>query len=489
MSELSIGHCIDGFRIDSLLYAGAMAQIFEVSYADGRPAPFAMVMKSLKLSQGDGGENVTSFEVELQMLEALHGEYIPRFVAASDLTAPALYMVLEHITGQTLQKWMDDNASVPLEEKLSDICSIMSGVAEAVHGIHEQNACHLDLKPANIMVTPESRVVLLDFGLSFHGDYPDLLAEEFRQAVGSPAWISPEQVVGVRGDPRSDVFAIGVILYELACGELPFGAPETSGGMRNRLWMSPKPPRAINPSVPKWLQEIIMNCLQPKADDRYSSAALLAFDLRNPSQVNVTDRGEQLTGTSLLQKLKRFFWSAGIEYTPSALPRRTIKEVPIVMVAIPSRSNVDDVVLWGLRRMAGRALGNRMGARLAVVTVLKSSMVSSTNDDFSETTMHRQLISKMQRWADGIDVRGHQISFHVLDSDDIPGAILCFASENHVDLIIMGANSSKRVGSRIIARGALRVASEANCTVTLVREQLPFPKLSQLAETYQEPIS
>ena len=77
--------------------------------------------------------------------------------------------------------------------------------------------------------------------------------------MGSPAWIAPEQVVGVRGDPRSDLFAIGVILYELATGELPFGAPATTGGLRQRMWMDPAPPRAIAPEVPPWLQEVILH--------------------------------------------------------------------------------------------------------------------------------------------------------------------------------------------------------------------------------------
>ena len=87
---------------------------------------------------------------------------------------------------------------------------------------------HLDLKPANVLFRDDGSAVLLDFGLSCHAHYPDLLAEQLRKAVGSPAWIAPEQVVGVRGDPRSDIFAIGVMLYQLCTGELPFGEPQTA---------------------------------------------------------------------------------------------------------------------------------------------------------------------------------------------------------------------------------------------------------------------
>ena len=140
--------------------------------------------------------------------------------------------------------------------------------------------------------------MLLDFGLSWHAHYPDLLAEEMRVAVGSPPWMAPEQVVGVRGDPRSDVFAIGVMLYEMATGELPFGDPQTRGGLRQRLWMDPPPPRVLAPQTPDWLQEVILRCLEPEADQRYGSAAQLAFELANPDQVHVGERGLRTRRTS-----------------------------------------------------------------------------------------------------------------------------------------------------------------------------------------------
>ena len=141
-------------------------------------------------------------------------------------------------------------------------------MARAIHALHLQNTCHLDLKPANVIWASGGHAVLLDYGLSCHAHYPDLLAEELRQAVGSPTWISPEQVVGIRGDARSDIFALGVILYELATGELPFGNPLTKNGLRQRLWMDPTPPRVLNAQLPDFLQEIILKCLEPVADNR-----------------------------------------------------------------------------------------------------------------------------------------------------------------------------------------------------------------------------
>ena len=156
--------------------------------------------------------------------------------------------------------------------------------------------------------------------------------QQLRKAVGSPAWIAPEQVVGVRGDPRSDIFALGVILYEFATGELPFGAPQTAGGMRQRLWMDPVPPRKRRADVPEWLQEIILRCLEPQAENRYPSAAHLALDLANPDQVKITERGKRMAGTGFKTHFKRWLKAAGKHYEPSPAPSKRIDEVPILWV-------------------------------------------------------------------------------------------------------------------------------------------------------------
>lgn len=173
--------------------------------------------------------------------------------------------------------------------------------------------------------------------------------------MGSPAWIAPEQVVGVRGDPRSDIFAAGVILYELATGELPFGEPRTDGGMRQRLWMDPPLPRKLRPQIPEWLQEIILRCLSLEAAKRYPSAAHLAFDLNHPDQVTITARGKKTQSTGFRVHFRRWLKAAGMHYHPSPLPAQKIDEVPIVMVAMPNK-DVSDATLYSLRQAVSRSL-------------------------------------------------------------------------------------------------------------------------------------
>jgi len=321
--------------------------------------------------------------------------------------------------------------------------------------------------------------VLLDFGLSCHAHYPDLLAEELRKAVGSPAWIAPEQVVGVRGDPRSDIFAIGVMLYELATGELPFGEPATAGGMRQRLWMDPVPPRKRNPLVPEWLQEVILKCLHPEAAKRYPSAAHLAMDLSHPDQIRITERGRQIKGTGFKEHFKRWLKAAGMHYQPSPLPSQQIKEVPILMVALP-HADVSDATWYSLREAVARSLGIRPGARLACVTVISSGDISSTESSQSESSVHRMHLARMQQWSQGLDLHDHQVSFHVLESGDVADALVKYAQGNDVSMIIMGAATHGLQMQRFVTTVPIKVAMEAPCTVILVKQDVPFEFLGTL---------
>ena len=474
MKLMAPGTELDGFRIGKCLHAGGMAHVYEVSYADARPSPFPMVMKVPRMTAGDGAENIVSFEVELQMLQVLQGAYVPRLVASGDLLHLP-YLVMEHIPGQSLQQWLDVQQAERTPVRVEELIRIGVATAKALQSLHAQNVCHLDLKPANLLLCPDGRVVLLDFGLSCHAHYPDLLAEELRKAVGSPTWMAPEQVVGVRGDPRSDIFALGVILYELATGELPFGDPQTQGGLRQRLWMKPAPPQQHRPDLPDWLQEVILRCLQAQAQDRYPSAAHLAFDLRHPEHVQV--RGLARQGVGWWAQLRRWLWAAGQHYQPSALPAQLqIREVPIVMVAVP-HEDVSEATLYSLRATAQRSLGHRPGARLAVVTVMSPNASSSTDSARSETALHRQQLAQLQRWAQPLDLSDHQASFHVLESGDVATALLRYAHGNAVDLIVMGAATHGLQLQRLIATVPIKVAMDAPCTVMLVKAERPFELL------------
>lgn len=474
MKRLEAGHEVDGFLVGERLHSGGMADIYRVNYANGRPSPFPMVMKVPRMTAGDGAENIVGFEVEVQVMQTLqHGKAVPKFVAAGDLSKLP-YIVMEFVEGQTLQAILDaDTAPLPVER----IQKLGVALANALHALHRQDVCHLDLKPANVLVRPDGSCCLLDFGLSCHAELPDLHAEELRKAVGSPVWISPEQIVGVRGDPRSDLFAVGVILYELATRALAFGIPQTAGGLRQRLWADPIPPRARRSDLPEWLQEIILRCLEPEAAERYPSAAHLAFDLSHPSDVVLTTRAQRVRPTGFREHFKRWVRAAGKSYQPSALPSRQIDQVPIVMVAIP-HEDVAEATLYALREAAQRSLGTRPGARLACVTVIDP--IGGGNA--SESEVHRHHLGRLKSWAQALDLAGHQASFHVLEASDVAAALTRYAEGNGVQIIVMGAATHGLHLQRFVATVPIRVAMSAPCTVLLVKQHLPFEQLAAAEE-------
>ncbi len=477
MKLLAPGHELDGFVVDACIHHGSMAHIYRVHYAQGAPDPgFPLAMKVPRMSEGDGAETIVSFEVEQQILPALSGPHVPRFVAAGDL-ARVPYLVMEYVPGETLAHWLDQPALPTLEV----VVQLGVALARAVHSLHAQDTVHLDLKPDNVLVREDGSVVLLDFGLSCHAHFPDLLAEELRRAIGSPAWMAPEQVVGVRGDPRSDIFAIGVLLYQLCTRELPFGAPETRGGLRQRLWMPPPPPRRFRPELPAWLQEVILRCLAPEAAQRYPSAAHLAWALQHPQQVRVGPRGEGRQGLGPWALLKRWVRAAGREYQPSPLPRRLITEVPIVMVAVPP-GEASDATLYSLREAAATALGTRPGARLACVSVISPDTINSASDLHSETSVHRRHLVQLRQWVQPLESTGHAISCHVLESEHVAKALLDYARGNHVSVIVIGAARHGLATQRFLATVPIEVAMHAPCTVILVKQTLPFEQLAAAPE-------
>jgi serine/threonine protein kinase len=454
-----------------------MAHIYRVRYTEGARDPgFPLAMKVPRMTVGDGAENIVSFEVEHQIMQGLSGNHVPRFVAAGDLENVP-YLVMEYVHGKTLQHWLD----VPALPGVQELAQLGAAVALAVHNLHQQNTVHLDLKPANVLIREDGSAALLDFGLSCNSHYPDLLAEQLRKAVGSPAWIAPEQVVGVRGDPRSDIFAIGVMLYQLATGELPFGEPQTAGGMRQRLWMDPPPPRKLKPQLPEWLQEVILRCLEPEAVNRYPSAAHLAFDLHHPEQVALTERGRNTVGTGFRTHFKRWFKAAGMHYQPSPVPSQQIDEVPIVMVAVPHK-DVTDATLYSLRQAVARSLGTRQGARLACVTVISPGQTSTSDDEKSETSVQRRHLAALRQWAQPLDLPGRQTSYHVIEASDVAQALVSYALGNQVSLIVMGAATHGLMTQRFVATVPIKVAMEAPCTVILVKQALPFERLVEQAQ-------
>jgi nucleotide-binding universal stress UspA family protein len=272
-------------------------------------------------------------------------------------------------------------------------------------------------------------------------------------------------VLGIRGDARSDLFALGVILYEMLTGELPFGNPQTAAGLRQRLWKVPQPPRALREDCPAWLQEIILRLLEPQAEHRYPAAKHLVLDLNATEQVTITARGHRTKGMSNWVHVKRWMRAAGLQYQPSAMPSRQGEDIPVVLVAVPNH-DVTDATLYSLRQGVARSIGVRPGARLSCITI-------TSPGEACDAETQRRLLEYLRRWAEPLDMSMHQSSFHVVGASDVATAIVQYAKRNAASIIVMGAATHGLKLQAFVPTIPIKVAMMAPCSVILVKEGLP----------------
>ncbi|MFT3857307.1 MAG: bifunctional serine/threonine-protein kinase/universal stress protein [Aquabacterium sp.] len=457
---------IDQYILRERLHQGGMATLWDVVREDGVEDDGPLIMKIPRIKGGEDPATIVGFEVEQMVMPMLHGPHVPRFIAKGDFIRQP-YIVMERIQGVSLRPRLDQ-APLPFDE----VADIGQRVAAALHELHRQNLVHLDVKPSNIMFRATGEAVLVDFGLSRHAHLPDLLEEEFSLPMGTGPYMSPEQVQFVRNDPRSDLFALGVMLYHLTTGERPFGSPTSVSGLRKRLYTDPIPPRALRPDTPPWLQEVILRCLEVDPARRYQTGAQLALDLLHPEQIPLTPRAELLTQRGALSTFKRWFKAMGHEPKADDRHDELVERSPIIMVAIGVKTGTPDLdrkLLATVRRI----MQIEPGARLAVVSVMKVNRVGMDKlTDEEGNSLHVQQLVAIKHWArplqQQLQLDEHRLTFHVLEAPDTAQAIVEFANKNQVDHIVMGARGNSAL-RRYLGSVSAQVVAQAHCSVTVVR--------------------
>jgi serine/threonine-protein kinase len=198
------------------------------------------------------------------------------------------YMVLEWVDGRLLRQILNEQKRLPQDRAIR----ITLALCKTLDYIHSQGVVHRDLKPENIMVGPNDQVKLIDFGIAANAGSRRLTFAKLTEAMGTPDYISPEQVKGKRGDARSDIYSLGIMFYEMLTGKVPFNGPNPFVIMNERLLNNPVPPREVNPEISPELQEIIYRALERDPSKRYPNAREFALDLEHPEKVGVADRAE-----------------------------------------------------------------------------------------------------------------------------------------------------------------------------------------------------
>jgi serine/threonine-protein kinase len=227
-----------------------------------------------------------------------------------------VYMVMEWLDGQLLRQIMNEQKQLPVDRAVR----LTVGICRALEHIHAEGVVHRDLKPENIMVGAGDEVHLIDFGIAASAGARRLTFAHFSQSMGTPDYISPEQVRGKRGDARSDIYSVGVMLYEMLTGAVPFTGANPFAVMNDRLLNQPMPPRQLNPAITPQMQEIIYRALEREPKNRYASAREMAHDLEHQEGMGVAERPEAAAWQNRQSpEQRRWLLYAGLALIPVAV--------------------------------------------------------------------------------------------------------------------------------------------------------------------------
>jgi len=262
------------YQIQDELGRGAMGVVYK---ATDTVLERTVAVKTVNMALERDG--VDKYEARFyQEARAAGGLNHPSIVTIFDVgkEADIAYMAMELIDGVELRALVNEGRPLPLAQAVS----IAAQVAEGLGYAHEHGVVHRDIKPANIMVLTDGAVKITDFGIARMRAATDELTQT-GVMLGSPKYMSPEQVVGKRADHRSDVFSLGVILYEMLTGQAPFNGENVTALMYQIVNFAPPKPSAVNAAVPELLDFIVAKMLAKPLEERYQSAHVLAQDLRN----------------------------------------------------------------------------------------------------------------------------------------------------------------------------------------------------------------
>src|SRR5580693_2393835 len=277
------GDQIDHYLIDSVAARSGMASIFRATdLRTGSPVAIKVPLPEM--------ENDPTFLARFEREAAIGGDLDHPGVMKvfNEEDRSHLYMVMEWVEGRELRKVIRQNGKLPADRAVG----IAIGICNALDYTHSCGVVHRDLKPENIMVDDEDQTKLTDFGIAGREGAKKLTFGSMSQIMGTPDYISPEQVNGKPGDARSDVYAVGVMLYEMLTGKTPFRGSNPFAVMNDRLLNNPIPPRELDPDISPALQEVIYRALRRDHAGRYATAGAFARDLEHLDTIEIPDRPE-----------------------------------------------------------------------------------------------------------------------------------------------------------------------------------------------------
>jgi CheY-like chemotaxis protein len=251
------------YRIEELLGEGGMGAVYR---ARDLELDEVVALKVLKPAASDGAERLARFKQETRLARRIRHRNVCRtydFGSCGELR----FVTMEWVPGRTLESLMKDSEDSDLDARLELFGGVLAGLGAA----HDLGIVHRDIKPQNVMVTGDGRPVVMDFGIARELADDGLTADG--DVIGTPEYMAPERLLGTDVDHRSDIYSLGVLLFQLATGSLPFSGDTIFEIARNQISKDPPRPTEIDPRVPRWLEDLILEMLAKRPEDRVQSVA------------------------------------------------------------------------------------------------------------------------------------------------------------------------------------------------------------------------
>jgi len=281
MGDLAAGETIDQYQLLDVIARSGMATIFRARDLENG---HTVALKVPHLQYASDMVFHERFKREEEIGQRLDHPAVIKVFKPREKSR--LYLAMEFVDGELLRDRLRRERRLPVDTAVR----LAIAIADALAYLHDHGVVHRDLKPENIMVTPDGRVKLVDFGIALDTTLRKMTWAGLSQTVGTPDYMAPEQVKGKRGDARTDLYALGVILYEMLTGDTPFQGDNVYAAMRAKLQDDPTPPRRLRPDISPALEETILRALERDPRDRPESALEFREALAHPDSVVVTGR-------------------------------------------------------------------------------------------------------------------------------------------------------------------------------------------------------
>jgi serine/threonine-protein kinase len=279
MPSPEVGTIIDGkYRIVKFLGHGGFAGTY---LADDLNKNIKVALKIPDINQLGDPAVYERFRRELSIGKLLQHPDLTVAIDYSEGNPP--YLVFNYLEMETLAKWLDDKRFFPVDQTVEMVANLL----DALYYCHSKGVCHRDIKPENLMVGNDGHLKIIDFGIAVMNNSPRVTWRGFSGLIGTPEYMSPEQIKGERGNEKSDIYSVGCLLYHMIAGVPPYSGDNPMTTMYQHLTSSPKPLTEIHPKLNPGIWACVCHAMRRRKDERYETARDMAEDLRNLDKVDL----------------------------------------------------------------------------------------------------------------------------------------------------------------------------------------------------------